>query len=91
MTNVCRFCKVHFQTSNQEQHVCDDCLQEVKKTVIEDSKLKFELLEQALKDEICIERIAKAVFDIPSKNVGLGGEGSLADFFRKRRKTPSAD
>ncbi len=91
MTLVCRFCKVHFVSEIQEIHACPDCLEEIKRTIIEDPKLKLELLEKALQDVIIIERIAKAVFEVECKNVGLDGAGSLAQFFCRKRKTTSQD
>ena len=89
MNNVCRFCKVHFQTENGENHVCDSCREEVKKTVQNDERMKLDFLDVVLKDEIVIERIAKKLFEVPARNVGIGGDGSLADFFRHRTKANS--
>lgn len=85
-SNQCRFCKVMFPVKDPNEHVCTDCLAEMKKVLSEDEKLKYQFLEIVIKDEVCIERIAKAVFTVPVKNVGIGGEGSLAEFFRKDRK-----
>lgn len=87
MNNVCRFCKVHFPTEKADNSVCDACRDEVKKTVQNDERMKLDFLEAVLKDEIAIERIAKALFEVPARNVGIGGDGSLADFFRHRTKT----
>lgn len=87
MQNQCRFCKVHFQTDSQEDHVCGPCKDEVKDTITKDPKLKLELLETLLKDEIAIERIAKEIFNVPVRNIGVGGDGTIADFFRFRAKT----
>ena len=89
MTHICRFCKSAFQTQDLEQHVCEDCRCEVKHAIEIDPKFKFELLETILKDTVCIERIAKAVFDVPARQLGIGGDSSLADFFRKRNKANS--
>lgn len=88
-TNQCRFCKTMFPTEILEEHICPDCIQEVKKVLSENEKLKYQFLEIVIKDEVCIDRIAKAVFGVPVKNIGLGGEGSVAEFFRRDRKTSS--
>jgi hypothetical protein len=76
--------------------ICGDCTESVKTllkhdrslqdemfTVIRgDSTLKFEFLESAIDDEKVLTRLAKCMLKIPAKDIGLGGPGSLAEFFR---------
>ena len=47
-----------------------------------DSDLKYEFLESALDDDKVLTRIAKSMFRLPAKDIGIGGPGSIADFFR---------
>lgn len=88
-THLCRFCKTQFSTEDLKKHVCDDCFSEVKTVIVEDEKLRFQLIEAILKDQIVIERLAKQVFSVPVKNIGIGGSGSIADFFRPEGEADS--
>lgn len=89
MINICRFCKTQFPTPSADQHVCEGCVEEMKKTVVEDPKIQTQVLEKLITDPTCMERIAKALSETPIRHFGLGGEGSFADFFRKPRKKPT--
>lgn len=86
MQNQCRFCKLVFQTDDASNHVCNDCRQEVKDTINKDERMKLDFLEVILKDQIAIERIAKQIFEVPVRNIGIGGEGSIAEFLTYKSK-----
>jgi hypothetical protein len=82
MQSVCRICKIEFKSEIQES-LCLSCKTAILRCITEDPKLKLEFLEKVMQDQICIERIAKAIFNVPARTLGIGGPGSLAEFFRK--------
>lgn len=51
------------------------------KNLLQDNETKFQFLEGIL-DEKVLEKIAKAIFSLKAKPIGLEGSGSIADFFR---------
>lgn len=46
-----------------------------------DDEIKFKFLETVLDDDKILMRIAKRIFEVPAKAVGLGGPGSIAQYF----------
>ena len=85
MQSICRICKIEFKSTEQES-LCDTCKATILKCFTEDPKLKLEFLDNVVKDGICIERIAKAIFEVPARTLGIGGPGTLAEFFREEDK-----
>jgi len=49
--------------------------------ILKDNSIKFQFLEGIL-DDVILTRIAKSVFMLKAKSVGLEGSGTIADFFR---------
>jgi hypothetical protein len=68
MIKVCRVCKIQFNTE-QELTVCEDC---VKAIVVAMSK-----------DEESMVNLGHKMFGLPAQTFGIGGTGSVADFFRR--------
>lgn len=87
MINICRFCKIQFPSADGSQHSCDGCIEELKTVMVNDEKLKLEVVERIIQDETVMQRFAKAIAETPIRHFGLGGEGTFAEFFRKPRKT----
>jgi len=68
MIKVCRVCKIQFNTE-QELTICDDC---TKSIVLAISK-----------DEESIVNLGKRLFGLSAQTFGIGGTGTVADFFRR--------
>jgi len=94
MLKICRFCKIQFKDVEGEKVVCGDCKkiindiletenpkQELLNLLISDPDIKFDFLDSILADEKVVKRIAKSVFNEKATEVGLGGPGTIAQFF----------
>ena len=89
---MCRFCKSPFQ-SDEVDTSCPDCNIEIKrilkadplflKEILSDPQLKYSFLESVLEDENVVKRIAKSWLALPATDFGLGGPGTIAQYFRK--------
>jgi len=97
MKRVCRFCNQNFDTDDREffETICASCtesvkdfmkhdkefLREVFALIKSDEEIKYEFLESALSDSKILGRIAKAMFKLNAKDAGIGGPGTIAEFF----------
>jgi hypothetical protein len=59
-----------------------DFMNEVLKELKKNPDIKYEFLESAMGDENVLKKIGKALMSVQVKDIGLGGSGTLAEFFR---------
>lgn len=69
MEKVCRICKIQFRTDDNELTLCEDC---VKAIVLGIAKSE----EQSV-------NLGKTILNLPASSFGIGGSGTVADFFRR--------
>jgi len=81
----CFFCKREFR-GEPDDTSCDHCRNVVVAAVRGNGRLRDIIINTLMNDENFINEMAKKIFQIPASDVGLGGPGSLAQFFRKKRK-----
>ena len=80
------FCRASFDSEEQES-VCGHCSNTVTKALQKRGKLKERVFSMLLGDEEFIRSFAIKMFhSVQAVDVGLGGPGSLAQNFRKKRK-----
>lgn len=86
MFSTCMFCNAKFDTEEQES-VCDHCSGVVAKALYKRGKLKERIISTLLEDKEFIRSFAIKMFhSVQAVDIGLGGPGSLAQNFRKKRK-----
>jgi hypothetical protein len=68
MIKVCRICKIQFNTE-QELTICDDCIKSI-------------VVAMSVNEE-CMVNLGRKMFGLSAQTFGIGGTGSVADFFRR--------
>jgi len=69
MEKVCRICKVQFRTDDNEITICDGCVKSIVLCIVKDEESSLAL--------------GKKILGLPAQSFGIGGTGSVADFFRR--------
>lgn len=86
----CQFCKTQFRAEELES-ICDHCKGVLSNALTKSQKLRRAVAEYLMQDSDFIKNIAKEIFDIPAVEIGLGGPGTIAQFFRRKRKKSSKE
>ncbi len=82
----CMLCEQQFKNKSII-HVCNHCMNVFVKALIKDKRIKDEILKEVSEDKDFISVITNKIFhETNAVDVGLGGAGTIAEFFRKKRK-----
>jgi hypothetical protein len=68
MITVCRICKIQFQ-AEKSVTICEDCIKSIIGAVVSNDE--------------CVIQLGKKIFELPAQTFGVGGTGSVANFFRR--------
>ena len=93
MKKHCLFTGQEFKTSDINDILSPDTRAAILKVFTLDKKLKESIVTAILTDENTIVEIARTMFSVRAKEVGLNSPGSIADLFRKppRKKDKKKD
>ena len=98
MNKICRICKLEFRPEVDKTAVvvCKDCTGAIKEVLFTDSErkdildilvkdndIKNVFVDKMLDDQDVLKKVCLKLFSMPVKDIGLGGSGSIADFFRE--------
>ena len=85
MKRQCRFCSQFFNAESDDlyfQTICNDCKLSVKEFIKNDKESMKEIICMVKNDNEVLTKLAKCLFEVPAQEIGLGGRGSIADYFR---------
>jgi len=86
-TKNCYFCNVEFNSSEGDELVtCDICAGIICRIVNRSKKVRKKIIKSLITDNDFIKEIGKKLFETPIVDIGLGGPGTLAQWFCEKRK-----
>lgn len=85
MFKTCRICKIQFKTEENapELTLCKDCTKAIEEAVLKDNAIAVSLAKVLVQNPVAMLELGKAMLSIQMKDIGLGGPGSIAEFFRE--------